>query len=53
MYEWNETNRFETFQPVKEDSLFKQTVHSSNFPVWSTKNVSSIYFPFENTGIFV
>ncbi len=44
---------FETFQPVKEDNLFKQTVYFGNFPVGSTKNVCSIYFPFGNTGIFV
>ncbi len=30
---------FETFQPVKEDNLFKQTIYSGNFPVGSTKNV--------------
>ena len=43
----------ETFQPVKEDNLFKQTVYSGNFLVGSTKNVCSIYFPFGITGILV
>ena len=42
---------FQTFQPVKEDNLLKQTVYSGNFPVGSTKNVCSIYLPFGNTSL--
>ena len=43
----------ETFQPVKEDNLFNQTVYFGNFPVGSIKNVCSTYFLSEITGIFV
>ena len=43
----------ETFQPVKEDNLFKQTVYSGNFLAGSTTNAFSIYFPLGNTGIYL
>jgi hypothetical protein len=41
----------ETFQTVREDNLFKQTVHSRKVPVGQSKYACSIYFPYGITGI--
>jgi hypothetical protein len=37
----------ETFQSVREDNLFKQTVHSEKIPVGPSKYACSIYCPYE------
>jgi hypothetical protein len=41
----------ETFQSVREDNLFKQTVHSGKVPVGPSKYACSIYIPYGITGI--
>jgi hypothetical protein len=41
----------ETFQSVREDNLFKQTVHSGKIPVGPSKYACSINFPYGITGI--
>ena len=41
----------ETFQSVREDNLFKQTVYSGKVPVGPSKYACSIYFPYGITGI--
>jgi hypothetical protein len=41
----------ETFQSVREDNLFKQTVYSGKVPVGHSKYACSIYFPYGITGI--
>jgi hypothetical protein len=41
----------ETFQSVREDNLFKQTVHSGKVPVEQSKYACSIYIPYGMTGI--
>jgi hypothetical protein len=41
----------ETFQSVREDNLFKQTVHSGKVPVGQSKYACSIYSPYGITGI--
>jgi hypothetical protein len=41
----------ETFQSVREDNLFKQTVHSGKCPFGPSKYACSIYFAYGITGI--
>jgi hypothetical protein len=41
----------ETFQSVREDNLFKQTVYSGKVPVGPSNYACSIYFPYGITGI--
>jgi hypothetical protein len=41
----------EMFQPVREDNLFKQIVHSGKVPVGSSKYGCFIYDPHGITGI--
>jgi hypothetical protein len=43
----------ETFRSVREDNLFKQTVHSGKVPVGQSKYACSIYFPYGITEIFM
>jgi hypothetical protein len=41
----------ETFQSVRKDNLFKQTVYSGKVQVGPLKYACSIYFPYGITGI--
>jgi hypothetical protein len=43
----------ETFQSVREDNLFTQTVYSGKVPVRPSKYACSIYFPYGITGIIL